>query len=120
MEKLESENQHCEENQKSFKCSACNRTFSKPILATLSSCRQVQTYYACPHCLTKIAKTKNPKGKRGKGDLSTVEKVGKAASMLESDVECKHFLGYLKKRPKDTSIPDECLLCEKMIECLTN
>lgn len=37
----------------------------------------------------------------------------------ESDeVKCGHFLGYLKKRPKNTPIPDECLTCSKMIECL--
>lgn len=31
---------------------------------------------------------------------------------------CSHFLGYLKKFPKNTSIPDECFGCLKMIECL--
>jgi len=31
---------------------------------------------------------------------------------------CNHFLGYLKKIPKNTIIPDECFGCLKMIECL--
>jgi len=32
--------------------------------------------------------------------------------------ECHHFFGYLKKIPKNTSIPDECFGCSKMVECL--
>jgi len=29
-----------------------------------------------------------------------------------------HYLGYLKERPKDTPIPNECLTCPETIECL--
>jgi hypothetical protein len=32
-------------------------------------------------------------------------------------VECKHSMGYLKTLPKDIPIPEECLSCEKIIEC---
>ena len=32
-------------------------------------------------------------------------------------VECKHSMGYLKTLPKDIPIPEECLGCEKIIEC---
>ncbi|MGQ9545081.1 MAG: hypothetical protein ACUVQX_04775, partial [Candidatus Bathycorpusculaceae bacterium] len=46
--------------------------------------------------------------------------VGKTKKIEEyKAASCKHFLGYLRKRPKDSPIPDECLVCEKMIECLT-
>ena len=34
------------------------------------------------------------------------------------EVKCRLFHGYLKKRPKNTPIPDECLICSRMIECL--
>ncbi|NIR87481.1 hypothetical protein GWO13_07945, partial [Candidatus Bathyarchaeota archaeon] len=30
---------------------------------------------------------------------------------------CPHFLGYLKKIPKDTPLPDECLTCPRIFEC---
>jgi hypothetical protein len=42
----------------------------------------------------------------------------KSVARLENDVKCQHFLGYLKRRPKDTPIPDECLTCGRMVECL--
>lgn len=116
--KLNNKNQQSKEGKTAFKCGTCNGTFPKPILATLSTNGQTLTYYACPCCLTKVVETKNPKSEGDKETPPLAEKVEKTASTSGSDVECKHFLGYLKKRPKDTSIPDECLLCEKMIKCL--
>lgn len=32
--------------------------------------------------------------------------------------ECLHFFGYLRKIPKNMTIPDECFVCPKMVECL--
>ncbi len=34
-------------------------------------------------------------------------------------LECSHYLGYLRKIPKNTPMPDECLSCHKMIECIS-
>jgi len=31
---------------------------------------------------------------------------------------CAHFLGYLKTRPKDSPIPDECLTCAALMKCM--
>ena len=31
---------------------------------------------------------------------------------------CRHFFGYLRNMPKNTLIPDECLGCSKIVECL--
>lgn len=31
---------------------------------------------------------------------------------------CAHFLGYLKTRPKGSSIPDECLTCAALMKCM--
>jgi len=38
-------------------------------------------------------------------------------SREETTLECKHRLGYLRTLPKNASIPDECLGCDKIIEC---
>lgn len=34
--------------------------------------------------------------------------------------KCPHDFGYLKKRDKNTPIPDECLSCPRMMECLSS
>jgi len=31
---------------------------------------------------------------------------------------CPHYFGYLKQHPKNTPIPNECLTCTKIMECL--
>jgi len=92
-------------------CNECGGTFQKPILATVSCNGRVQEYYACPVCMARI----NEERKK----ISILkEDVKKPLVKPENNVKCKHFLGYLKKRPKDAAIPDECLTCGKMIGCL--
>jgi len=36
----------------------------------------------------------------------------------ESPKGCSHHFGYLAHRPKDVSIPQECLTCPKVVECM--
>ena len=31
---------------------------------------------------------------------------------------CPHYFGYLAQRPKDVPIPQECLICPKIVECM--
>lgn len=114
--KLDTENP---EDQPSFRCSECSETFHKPIRATLSSKGYVQTYTACPRCLSKITIVKQQKSEETKEASTLMENPKRPAVAKEKDnVDCLHFLGYLKTRPKDKSIPDECLTCDKMIECM--
>jgi hypothetical protein len=42
-----------------------------------------------------------------------------AAEPEKSEKECAHQFGYLYALPKNTSIPNECLGCPKIVECLT-
>ena len=38
-----------------------------------------------------------------------------------SDVHgCLHFLGYLRKREKSETIPNECLTCKEVIACMSS
>jgi len=39
------------------------------------------------------------------------------SSKRETAPRCQHQLGYLRTLPKDTPIPDECLSCDRVIEC---
>lgn len=38
-------------------------------------------------------------------------------SKKETTPECNHRLGYLRTLPKNAPIPDECLGCDRIIEC---
>lgn len=52
-------------------------------------------YYACPHCKNKI-----------------VEK--------EKKTGCQYWFGYLNQKSKCESMPQSCVECEKVVECMLN
>jgi hypothetical protein len=124
--KIDDEQFVSSESHSSFRCTGCNGTFQKPLLATVSARGCVKTYYACPRCLSKVGDVKQRKDEdeeeEGERDVSiAIEKVKKlAVAKHEDSVKCTHFLGYLKKRSKEAPIPDECLTCDKMIECMVH
>jgi len=117
--KLDDENS---ENTPFFRCTECKGTFQKPLSATLSSRGYIQKYSACPHCLSKVTIMKQHESEEKKETAISLEDTKKVVitKNKEDNVQCKHFLGYLKTRPKDMSVPDECLTCDKMIQCMVH
>lgn len=100
-----------------FTCSTCGEIFQKPILATVTSSGNVKTYLACPRCIVKVGSVKTEKSEERRSIIGVSER--KETSQKE-DFQCAHFLGYLKKRSRDMPVPDECLTCGKMIECMVH
>jgi len=57
----------------------------------------------------------------------TVESIERQENMSPAPVEtkktgvqgCPHYFGYLGEHPKNTPIPNECLTCTKIMECLS-
>jgi len=118
--RLEYENNSIAKNQNLLRCNQCNGTYQEPILATVSSRGSVQTYNACPRCLSKVSEVKHQRSEEGEQASISMGAVKKVAMKSEENVKCSHFLGYLKKHSKSTPFPDECLVCDKMIECMTH
>jgi DNA-directed RNA polymerase subunit RPC12/RpoP len=117
--KVEDEHGFLSDGQGGFKCAGCNGIFERPLLATVSSAGYVKRYYACPRCLSKVSDVKHDRHEEDREVSVSMEKVRKVALAKQEDaIRCRHFLGYLKKRSKDAPIPDDCLTCDKMIECL--
>jgi DNA-directed RNA polymerase subunit RPC12/RpoP len=88
----------------------CAKSFDKPTVLTDSSTIPRQTYYACPYCMSKI-------------DI-IVEKmkiVGvkptEYPKVLDSPAKCAHYFGFLNAIPRNAPIPDECLICPKVLQC---
>ncbi|MGB9714609.1 MAG: hypothetical protein ACPLZC_06525 [Candidatus Bathyarchaeales archaeon] len=117
--KMHGESCQFRENLSHFKCERCGEEFQKPLLAAVSSTYSAQRYFACPRCLTKLDLVEESRTEEKREEKSSIkEKVKPKETSKLDDAKCNHFLGYLRRRPKDTPIPDECLTCEKMIECL--
>jgi hypothetical protein len=40
------------------------------------------------------------------------------AQPIPERTECKHFFGYLSKRSSKEGVPEECIVCEKIVQCM--
>jgi DNA-directed RNA polymerase subunit RPC12/RpoP len=99
-----------------FTCHECGENFEKPLLTNISSQGLVQTYYGCPYCLSKIPE-KN-EAEANNDEPPTLQKEAETQQPKTQNEKCQHFVGYLSKRPKETAIPEVCLTCDSIIECM--
>ena len=104
------------------RCSTCGEEFKTPLLAMVSSGFIVEEYYACPKCLSKVGSLEQPENLEVDDAVNEEEEAleMKIEDDAEESVACMHHLGYLKRRPKNTPIPEECLTCCKMIDCMSH
>lgn len=88
----------------------CKKDFVKPLQLTDPSKILRETYYACPHCQSKLDVTVE--------DLRVirVEKCENGENAL-TPKSCPHSFGYLKTLQEGAAIPDECLVCPKILQC---
>ena len=125
----------------------CHREIGEPILLNNLSKTPAEQYYACPHCLIKLdmdaeneedvieesapSPPMHPSLERvldaisAKSQKEEEEIPEKPSKEEEKDSEgeespkgCSHHFGYLAHRPKDASIPQECLTCQKIVDCM--
>ncbi|MCK4885419.1 hypothetical protein KAS24_05040 [Candidatus Bathyarchaeota archaeon] len=69
----------------------------------------------------KMEKTKEPQAEpSGKEEKAMKEepKTKPSAEKKEGSSGCSHTFGYLAIRPPDTPIPQECLICPKIVDCM--
>jgi DNA-directed RNA polymerase subunit RPC12/RpoP len=88
----------------------CGKGFAKPLLLTDSSSILRETYYACPHCQSKLDIIVENL------HVIRVEKC-EGGERVATPLDCPHAFGYLKTLHEDAAIPDECLVCPKILQC---
>jgi len=88
----------------------CGKSFDKLSVLTDSSTIPRQTYYACPHCMSKIDII-----------VENMKLVGikptEYPKVFDTPAKCAHYFGFLNAIPKDGPLPDECLVCPKVLQC---
>jgi DNA-directed RNA polymerase subunit RPC12/RpoP len=88
----------------------CGKAFEKPTVLTDSTVVPRETYYACPYCQSKLDVMIE--------DLKiTSIKPTEYPKVLDSPAKCARYVGFLNTIPKDGAIPDECLICPKVLQC---
>lgn len=119
----------------------CQRKIEEPIVLNCLSTKPAERYYACPHCFIKLdvdtEKSQPQKEEEKKEERSAVKPLKReekpAVEPLEKEKEpaakplekegkgpsgCPHDFGYLAKRPKDAPIPQQCLVCSRIMDCM--
>lgn len=120
---LNEENEVIIESQDNVVCDVCGEEYKHPLVAELISGDHTEEYYACPRCLTKVGEVEHQE--KIEADEADMEEEPEADEVIQenetakpSDVSvCPYYLGYLKKRQKNSPIPETCFTCTKMIEC---
>jgi len=102
--------------KKTFTCSnpACAATFGAPLKTLNLQDNPAEPYYACPVCLTRV---EDVNLKVLENPSQAVQKKQEPAS-AEKPVKCRHHLGYLSERVQNEQIPDGCLTCTSIVECM--
>lgn len=108
----------------SFACSnpECGRVFANPIIVQDLSSKDESSYCACPYCLTEVPTEKNSEVKEKRQikieeeKAQPVKKTAQQPSLKEH--KCPHHFGYLSQRSRKEKIPDECMTCEKIVQCM--
>jgi DNA-directed RNA polymerase subunit RPC12/RpoP len=99
-------------NKERLRCpyNGCGKSFVKPTVLTDSSGVPRESYYACPYCNSKIDIV--VEGMKVVGVRAT-----EYPKVFDSPAKCAHYFGFLDSLPKDAAIPDECLICPKVLQC---
>ena len=88
----------------------CGKSFERPTILTDPSTIPRKTFYACPFCMSKIdMQIENLKVV----DVKAIE-YGK---VFDSPAKCAHYSGFINSVSKDIPVPDECLICPKILQC---
>ena len=125
----------------------CRKKIEEPILLKDSSIKPPKQYYACPHCFIKLdADAENDEditqetvpnspvppslekildviSNQSQKEKENKEKTEELPVKLSKKEEkgssgCPHNFGYLANRPKNAPIPQECLICPKIVDCM--
>lgn len=111
----------------------CGRVFSEPLrLTDLSNRLREETYYACPFCFSRVDVDKilrNPERPDVKPHIGPVLSASPSIDLRDEKIddekkitvsECPHQFGYLKTRSKGAEIPDKCLTCANILQCMSS
>jgi DNA-directed RNA polymerase subunit RPC12/RpoP len=96
---------------------SCGKEFRQPILLASEGELSRESYYACPHCHSKLDLVL-----KDSRDLSSVEAVASTDLKVHVAEEkkpesCTYYIGYLKTLSEDAPLPERCLTCPKVMLC---
>jgi hypothetical protein len=100
---------------------SCGRIFIHPLRAIHEGV-SMEPYNACPYCLSELPSDAAPTElvQPKKEQTETERPHTEEQSSLTKSPQCKNYLGFLSQRPPKSPIPDECLTCTVIVQCMLN
>jgi hypothetical protein len=82
-----------------------------------------EPYYACPYCLTKVKTETTPREEEisidaGFGGEPKTNADEARIKHKDTPSECQFHMGYLSERTSKEQLPDGCLVCKDIVECM--
>jgi len=105
----------------------CGKIFTNPLKTKNLSSKQNEVYDACPYCLTEITVEKpsvvidlkkEVEVEKSESEETSIYHKKEMPTTPSKAQECQHYMGYLSERSKADKIPEECMTCPKIVECM--
>ena len=104
---------------------SCKKTFTAPLKTLNLQENPSETYPSCPYCLTKIEIIGEPIKLEKKVEQAPIQieqpknrKVENKNNQIDKPSSCNYHSGYLSERSSKENIPDECLVCKDIVDCM--
>lgn len=97
---------------------SCEKTFTKALKTLNLQQNPTQTYLACPFCLSEIENNTSPQEILIEEPQPNVNEPENKRN-FEKQPGCHYYLGYLNERSAKGQFPDDCLVCQNVMECMT-
>jgi hypothetical protein len=111
-----------------FTCqnSSCRKSFTVPLKTLNLQQNPSETYPSCPFCLTKIEIINEPPKQEIKVEATPLQveqpKTNKSTTKNKNNdkppTNCHYHPGYLSERSSKENIPDDCLVCKDIVDCM--
>lgn len=92
--------------------------FKRPLKAVNVGISE-EPYDACPYCLTEItSKAQIPLEDLPKEQKPLPKEAEPAPSPSTKSPGCRNYFGFLSERSSKKDIPDECMMCREIVQCM--
>jgi len=96
---------------------SCKKNFEAPLKTLNLQAAPTEIYNACPYCLTKIKEPEKPvEIQQAKVNQMNTKEI--PDKINDNPIKCHFHQGYLSERTSKENIPDECLVCKDILECM--
>jgi hypothetical protein len=107
---------------------SCGKVFTNPLKAVNLNVETPKSYDACPYCLTEMVLEEPSSNIEEKPTIEEKKSQSKKAKLRapeekvpespEKEQKCPHHFGYLGERSPKEGIPDDCIVCKDIVQCM--